>query len=334
MSRRHAQRRNRRTGPTIFVSLAVVLVLLGGAAALYTLNIARTFDNERTVVEDAFPDESSRPPAPEPDSDEDRAETLLLLGSDARHEIGGDIDEITGSRADAIMVMRIAADRQNVQVMSIMRDNWVPIEGYGYNKINAALAFGGVPLMVSTVENFIDSRIDHVAVVDFEGFKGLTDALGGVTVTSDVAFSGQQYTFVKGPQRLDGEQALEFVRTRMAFVDGDYQRARNQQAYMKGLISTLLSRDTLTSPTKISESVKRISPFVTVDAGVKSSYLASLGFGMRDVRSSDVRFFTSPTLGTGMEGTQSVVKPDWDGIEELRGHFRQDTVDEYVPSNG
>ena len=72
--------------------------------------------------------------------------------------------------------------------MSIMRDNWVPIDGHGYNKINAALAFGGVPLMVSTVENFIDTRIDHVAVIDFEGFKGLTDALGGVTVSSPVAF--------------------------------------------------------------------------------------------------------------------------------------------------
>lgn len=130
---------------------------------------------------------------------------------------------------------------------------------------------------------------------------------------------------------MDGEKALAFVRTRMAFADGDYQRARNQQAYIKGVINTMLSRDTLTSPGKITESVKAISPFLIVDEGLDSSYLASLGFEIRDVRSGDIRFFTSPTLGTGMEGSQSIVRPDWDEIEVLREHFRTDTLEDYKP---
>lgn len=331
MANEHAAVPKRRTGRIIFISLAALLVVIAGAAALYTLNLARSFDGGRTIVENVFPHEDERPAVPEPDSEAEKAKTILLLGSDTRGEISEDIDEITGARSDAIMVMHIPAERDGVYVMSLTRDNWVPIEGHGNNKINAALAFGGVPLMVGTVENLIDSRIDHVAVVDFEGFKGLTDALGGVTVNSEYDFSAGGHNFSEGPQRLDGEQALAFVRERKSFSDGDYQRARNQQSYLKGVINTMLSRDTLTSPGKISDSVDAIVPFLTVDEGLNSKFVGSLGFEMRDVRSDDIHFFTSPTLGTGMEGSQSVVRPDWDRIEELREHFRNDTLELYEP---
>jgi|SRR5690625_1426889 len=321
----------RRRVKVVILVLAGLLVIAAGAAAVYTLSLARSFDEGRTVVEEAFPDEEIRPAPPAPESKAHRAQNILLLGSDTRGAIGDDIDAITGARADAIMVVHLPAERDTVHVMSIMRDNWVPIHGYGHNKINAALAFGGVPLMVATVENFIDARIDHVAVVDFDGFQGLTDALEGVTVVNDRAFSARGHSFAEGAQRLGGEEALVYVRERMAFPDGDYQRARNQQAYIKGVISAVLSRDTLTSPGKVSEVVEAISPFLTVDEGLNSSYVGGLGFEMRGLRAGDVRFFTSPTLGTGWEGTQSVVRPDWDRIEELRAHFRNDSLADYVP---
>lgn len=330
MTPRRAATRDKSKAKIIFVSLAGLLVVAAAAAAIYTLNLARSFDEGRTVVEKVFPEETDRPAAPEPESDAAKAQNILLLGSDARYEIGGDIDQITGSRADAIMVVHIPAERDEIDVMSIMRDNWVPISGHGYNKINAALAFGGVPLMVSTVENFIDTRIDHVAVIDFEGFKGLTDALGGVTVNSEKAFSAQGHSFNQGSQTLNGEQALAFVRERVSFSDGDYQRARNQQAYIKGVIGTVLSRDTLTSPGKVSDSVSAFTPYLTVNEELNSSFVGSLGFELRDVRSGDIRFFTSPTLGTGMEGSQSVVRPDWDRIDVLRGHYREDTLEQYT----
>lgn len=331
MANYHAAAPKRKTGKIVFIALAALLVVGASTAAIYTLKLARDFDGGRTVVENVFPEESERPVAPEPESDAAKAQNILLLGSDTRGEISKDIDEITGTRSDAIMVMHIPAERDDVQVMSIMRDNWVPIEGHGFNKINAALAFGGIPLMVGTVENFIDARIDHVAIIDFEGFKGLTDALGGVTVNSEHAFTANGHSFSEGPQLLNGEQALAFVRERKSFADGDYQRARNQQAYLQGVVKTMLSRDTLTSPGKISDSVKAISPFLTVDEGLNSSFVGSLGFEMRDIRSEDIRFFTSPTLGTGWEGSQSVVRPDWDRIEELREHYRNDTLELYEP---
>ena len=76
-------------------------------------------------------------------------------------------------------------------MMSIMRDNWVEIQGHGEAKINAAFSYGGLPLAVNTVENFIGARIDHVALIDFESFKGLTDSLGGVTVHNTVPYTAQ-----------------------------------------------------------------------------------------------------------------------------------------------
>lgn len=332
-SLRHARERKQRKAirDGIILGIVAVFVLIAGTAAMYTFNLARNFDNKRVVADDVFPDEADRPQAPKPGEPGYGSQNILLLGADVRGRISDDIDKVGGTRADTIMVMHIPADRENVQVMSIMRDNWVPIKGHGHAKINAALAFGGIPLMVSTVETFIDARIDHVAIIDFDGFKGLTEALGGVTVDSPKAFKAGRYTFSQGPQRLEGGAALAFVRERKAFPDGDYQRARNQQAFLKAVINRFLSRDVLTSPTKISDSVNQFAPFLTVDEGLNARYLGGLGFEMRDLRGADIRFFTSPTLGTGWAEKQSIVKPDWDRIEELRGHFKNDTLHEYEP---
>lgn len=309
-------------------------MLAAGTAAVYSLSLARTFNANRVVLDDTFPEDESRPPTPEPDSPSADAYNILLLGSDTRGTIGSDIDNVSGSRADTIMVVHIPSDRESVQVMSIMRDNWVPIEGHGYAKINAALAYGGVPLMISTVENFVGARIDHIAVIDFEGFQGLTDALGGVTVDNSQAFSADGYQFGEGKQQLNGKEALAFVRERHAFADGDYQRARNQQTYLRGVISKTLSKGTLVNPKKVYDVVDAISPFLAVDSGLDAQYIGGLAVDMRDIRSGDIRFFTSPTLGTGTEGAQSVVRPDWDRIDEVRQHFQDDDLSEYDPGPG
>ena len=109
---------------------------------------------------------------------------MLLLGSDSR-----DPDGAAGGpyRADTIMLMHVPSDRQEAYFISIPRDLWVPIPptpdgsaGGREAKINAATAFGGVPLMVQTVEAYTGVRLDHVVLVDFGGFVEVTDALGGV----------------------------------------------------------------------------------------------------------------------------------------------------------
>src|SRR5699024_12401634 len=100
-------------------------------------------------------------------------------------------------RADRIMVTHIPADDNGVKSMSIMRDSCVEIEGHGESKINAAMAHGGVPLMVQTVEGLIDQRIDHIAVADFNGFKNLTDSVDGVEVDNPRVISVGDTSFAE-----------------------------------------------------------------------------------------------------------------------------------------
>src|SRR5690606_30500228 len=117
----------------------------------------------------------------------------LLLGSDSEDQVssGTSAEDLRGQRADTMMLVHIPADRSGVQVVSFMRDNWVEIPGYGNAKLNAALSYGGTPLLVETIEKITDVPIDHVVITDFEGFKGLSEALDGVTVDNQIAFANR-----------------------------------------------------------------------------------------------------------------------------------------------
>lgn len=329
--RAHERKQHKKRWPLVVLwTFVAVLLVGGGAVAWYGLTLNNSFNQaEKLAPEAVFPSPSDRP-----EETKNEAMNILLLGSDTRGEIGDDIEDIGGNRSDTIMVAHIPSDRQSVQVMSIMRDNWVEIPGHGYNKINAAMALGGVPLVIQTVEGIIDVRIDHVAIIDFEGFKGLTDALGGVKINNPREFSNQGKHFAAGPLKLNGEDALTFVRARYPFADGDYSRVANQQLYVQSVIKQVLSKDTLTSPGKIAESVEAFAPYLTVDEGLTSTFLAKLGVSMKDVRSDDITFFTSPTLGTGTEGKASVVRPDWAELDNIAAALREDNLADYLESEG
>ena len=309
-------------GLLAFILIPVALL------AWWVSGLTSTFDRETVTLPEAFPDEQSRPA-----ERDDGAQTILLLGSDTRSEVNEDaLEAAQDGRSDTMMVMRIPADRKAVYIVSIMRDSWVDIPGYGDNKINAAFAYGGVPLAVQTVENLLDTRIDHVAVIDFNGFRGLTNALGGVTVNNTVAFSAGGFQFDKGPIKLNGEEALVFVRQRKPFADGDYQRVRNQQAYMRGLLSELISRDTLTSPGKISNSVTAIAPYLSVDHDLDSGYVIRLAPELRNIRPDNIYFLALPTEGVGWspDGKQSIIILDPAGVERFRQAFHDDDMSSLV----
>ncbi|TFB47803.1 LCP family protein [Cryobacterium tagatosivorans] len=315
------------------VAAGAVVLLVAGGAGVYAWTLSSTFDNKTEKIADAFPkDDAARPPVLEGVAS--KAQNILLLGSDTRGSIGTSLAEAGGARTDTIMVAHIPADRKNIYVMSIMRDSWLEIPGHGKAKVNAAMAFGGVPLAVETIESLLGARIDHVAIVDFTGFKGVTNALGGVDVDNQVAFNSSHmkgHYFAQGPNHLNGTEALAFVRERYGFRDGDFQRARNQQAFIKAVLKTTLSAETLTDPGKISGLVGAVAPFLAVDEGLNSAYVAGLGVEMRDVRVGNVTFFTMPTKGTGTEGGQSVVNIDWDKLALVQKAFQTDTLDLYQP---
>ena len=217
--------------------------------------------------------------------------------------------------------------------MSIMRDSWVEIPGRSDNKINAALAIGGVPLTVQTVENLLDTRIDHVAVLDFEGFAAITDVLGGVTVTNERAFTPitlPDTRFPQGDVTLNGEEALAFVRERMAFASGDFQRVRNQQAYVKGLAAKILDTNVIADSGRIKALFEAVNPYFARDEALTADLIIRIGGSLRNVTSDDIMFFTMPNLGTGTRGGQSVVVVDMDEVEEIKGLLQEDLLHTYL----
>ncbi|WIB36226.1 LCP family protein [Curtobacterium sp. MCJR17_043] len=158
-------------------SLTAIATVLAVVASVFIGGLAERYDAGRTVLDDPFPS-GGRP------HDDGDALDVLLIGSDARERLDPQHDGVGGGRSDTLMLAHVSADRRHVSLMSILRDSWVEVPGHGRAKINAAYSWGGVPLTVQTVEQLLGVRIDHVAEIDFAGFVGMTDALGGVTVQS------------------------------------------------------------------------------------------------------------------------------------------------------
>lgn len=319
-----ASRGKRKKRILIIVSSIAALLLVGAGIGYWVL--ASSFNEVKRVSIEADPS-LKRPPVKK-----NEAINVLLLGSDSRAAMASGSD-LRGFRSDVIMVAQISADRKHATVMSIMRDNWVDIQGYGPAKINAAFSFGGIPLAVNTVENFIGARIDHVAIVDFESFKGLSDAVGGVTIVNEIPFSSSESgtMFNAGEITLNGKQSLEYVRERYAFSDGDYQRVKNQQTFLRGLLGKLVSGETLSNPSRIGEVFESVKPYLIIDEGMTLQRLVQLGLQSRDLRADSITFFTSPTLGTGRSPDgQSIVIPDEAALVNVRKAFADGTLDKYV----
>ncbi|UVI36610.1 LCP family protein [Brevibacterium spongiae] len=318
-------RKKKRVWRKVLVILLIIVILGVLGVGLYVWNVGRSFDNNANKLSDeqVFGKEKSG-------NAEDGGTNILLLGSDESMK-DVDVNDSRGLRSDTIMVMHLPNDGGSVQIMSIPRDTWVDVEGHGKAKINSALSYGGLPLAVTTVSDFIGTDLDHVAIIDFEGFKALTDSLGGVTVNSEQAFEKNGYSFTQGENVLNGDEALTFVRERKQFKDGDFQRARNQQAFIRGLTNEIISADTLSNPKKIQDMVKNFAPYMYVDSGLDAKYISGTAFNMRDVRPTDIEFFTAPVAGVGTSPDgQSIVNVDEDELKKVQDAFTNDTVGDYV----
>ncbi|MFY1619625.1 LCP family protein [Micromonospora sp. WMMD736] len=317
----------RRRWKRIVLIILVVLALLaaGGVVAggLYYRSI-----NSKVERMDAFEDvpEASRPQPAAPG-----AMNIMILGSDSR-----DTENASGSRSDTIILAHLPKDRSSAQLISIPRDTWVHVpkskEGRGGTdaKINAAYAWGGVPLMVQTVEEFTNVRIDHVTMVDFSGFKEIVDALGGVEIDVEQSFTSThslnpdgRREFTKGKQTMDGAAALDYARERYAFANGDFARIKHQQQVIKAILDKAASGGVLASPTKLNSFVKATANSVAVD---RSLSLVDLAMELRHLRGGNLAFFTCPTKGTGMIGSESVVLADKGKAKRVFDAVRRDAV--------
>ncbi len=162
--------------------------------------------------------------------------TILLLGKDSRDA------ENDAGRADTIMLLYLNPEREQATLLSIPRDTFVEIPGYGEDKINAAYAYGGEKLMIETVSKFLNADINHYITIDFDGFVKLIDALGGVDIVIDRPLidpkSGANFSV--GNHHLTGEQALSYSRSRSTEL-ADIGRIQRQQHLLVYLVEQKLN---------------------------------------------------------------------------------------------
>lgn len=258
---------------------------------------------------------------------------ILLLGSDQRS--GAEAQYVTGARADTIMVLHIPEDGSAAYLISVMRDTWVNIPGYGSHKVNAGLNYGGVDLQVATIEQLLGIQMDHVAEIDFQGFKALVDTLGGVTVQVPFTFSSGPYTYTAGSQTLDGGEALQFVRERYSFSDGDYQRVRNQRAFLRGVYNELKADGALSSASKLLQVIESVSPYMTVDQGLSPSAIVGIAQPVLSNGNTQLVSMTLPNAGTGWSWDgQSIVVLDAAATSALSYALQTDTMPNYIATYG
>jgi LCP family protein required for cell wall assembly len=234
------------------------------------------------------------------------------------------------------MLVHLPADRGRIYLVSFPRDAWVPIQGQGKAKLNAAFSFGGPPLLIATVERLTGVRVDHFAILDFEGFRSMTDALGGVDVhvTRTVWAPAQKVLWPAGTHHLDGARALDFVRQRHNLPGGDLGRIKRQQAFLKALAGQVVDRGTLVNPLKLNAFLEASTKAVSVDESLTISRLRSLAVQFRSVRAGDIVFVTAPVAGMGTEGRQSVLYLDRAKGQRLYRALRTDAVAGYLAGAG
>ncbi|WP_241249474.1 LCP family protein [Rhodococcus sp. X156] len=217
----------------------------------------------------------------------------LLVGSDSRVGLTPDQEQALntgsesdagGSRTDTIMLLHIPEGSDSPTLVSIPRDSELTIPGHGRDKVNAAFAIGGAPLLAQTVEVATKVRIDHYAEIGFGGFANLVDAVGGVNMCIDPPgmndpFSGAR--FEPGCQDLTGAQALAYVRNRHDYPDADVTRVAHQREFLSALMGKASSVGTLLNPFRVFPLVTNGVSSFTVDDGDHLWHLAAMGWAMR-----------------------------------------------------
>ncbi len=226
------------------------------------------------------------------------------------------------------MVVHIPADRESAVLMSIPRDSYVPIfdetgQDTGRNKINSALSLYGPSGAIATVENLTGLRMDHVAMVDWDGFESITDALGGVEMTTD-----------EGTRTYDGAEALAYVRDRYTVAGGDFGRVQRQQNFLRAVMNQALDRGTLSSPNTLRKTLGAVTKNVAVDDEWSNRELATFAYAMRGLRPGDVTFMTVPYTGTDtVPDAGSIVRLDQRAGDQLYAAVADDQLQQFLDQN-
>lgn len=250
----------------------------------------------------------------------------LLVGSDSRDGFseadaerlgtGGDIGSM---RTDTIMLLHIPSWGGKATLVSLPRDSYVSIPGYGEDKINAAYAYGGAPLLVETVEQATNLHIDRYAEIGMGGLANVVDAIGGIEVCPEEPIDDPlaNLTISAGCQKIDGPTALGYVRTR-ATSNGDLDRVERQREFMGALTSKAASLGTFLNPIRMLRLMNAVPASIAVGEGDHIWNLARIGLAM----GTGMETTTVPVGGFASYDVGDVVLWDEQGAAELFDSLR------------
>ncbi|MBM7441785.1 LCP family protein required for cell wall assembly [Streptomyces sp. HB132] len=273
------------------------------------------------------------------------ARNILLIGSDTRSGENSAYgrDDGGSQRSDTTILLHLAADRRSATAVSIPRDLMAEIPSCHtddgkttkkqFAQFNWAFELGGTACTIRTVEKMTGIRVDHHMVIDFNGFKDMVDAVDGVEVClkEPVDDDDAHLKLPAGRQKLDGEEALGYVRARKSIGDGsDTERMDRQQKFLGALVNKMQSNGVLLNPTRLYPVLDAATKSLTTDPGLDSLRdLYDLVRGMRNVPTEKVQFLTVPRTAYHLDPNRDeLVQPD---AERLFTQLRKDEPVAVVP---
>lgn len=269
---------------------------------------------------------------------------ILVMGSDTREGAGNHIDNETGGGgSDTTILLHLSADRKHAYGISIPRDSMVdrPACDHGaippasYQQWNSAFAVGGAACTIQQFEQLTGVRLDHYLTVDFNGFQGMVDAVGGVEVCIPETIDDRSHGIYleAGTREISGKEALSYVRQRYAVGDGsDIGRMKRQQAFIASMANKVVSAGTLTSPWRLYKFLNAATKSLTVDPGLSNlAKIAQLGVEFRHINLGNVQFLTIPWQWDPQDPNRVVWAPEaaavWNKIKNDEPLTQRLTVD-------
>lgn len=181
--------------------------------------------------------------------------SILLLGIDT-----GALGRTEQGRSDSMMVVTVNPAKKQSTIVSLDRDIYTQIVGYGMlDKLNHAYAFGGEAMSMDSVENLLDIPIDHYVTINMQGMRDLIDAVGGIEVTNKIDFTLEGVHVPKGTITLDGKTGLAYARMRKQDPEGDIGRQKRQREVVTKIVKKVMSLDGVSNYQKILKAVEKNS---------------------------------------------------------------------------
>lgn len=271
------------------ISVLSVMTLAIGYIAFQGVTIYNALDNfSKDESESRFQAVVDKTVQAPPEWEGKERVNILLLGGDARG-----LEKNQVARSDSMIVVSIDPVTKRVHLLSVLRDTWVDIPGHGKGRANSAITLGGPNLAMKTIGDLLGLDIHYYAYVDFEGFKALVDAIGGVyfEVEKDMHYvdnaDGNRYDIhlKKGYQLLDGDKALQYVRFRHDAMS-DFTRTERQREFLKAVAKKLQSTWNVV---RMGQILEKVEPYVETNMQVSDILkLGQLGLKLHIAGSAQV----------------------------------------------